>query len=182
MAQPNFDPGGFYEFDLSRGAVRTRDGERVFVLSDDVLGPLVTALVKQGDLSALTKLGARLGSHAASSLQGRVADLSPEQVIGHAGAVLALYGWGRLQSERWGDAFVVSITGLRDFDPMQIATAALLSGLLSKLSGSELSCVPVGEDRLIVVHPSIANQVSSWVSAGADIGTIAKRLVASEEA
>ncbi|MBK8171784.1 MAG: hypothetical protein IPK60_15750 [Sandaracinaceae bacterium] len=182
MAQPNFDPSGFYEFDLSRGAVRTRDGERVFVLSDDVVAPLINALVKQGDLSTLTKLGERLGSTASASLAGRVSELSPEQVIGHAAAVLALYGWGRLQSERWGDAFVVTITGLRDLDPMQLATSALLSGLLGKLAGAELSCVPVGDERFVVVHPSIAKQVSSWVTSGSNIGEIARRLVATEVA
>lgn len=182
MAQPNFDPGGFYEFDLSRGAVRAKGGERVFVMSNEVVSAVLQALTKQNDLATLQKLGASLAAHASTALAGRVADGTPEEVIGHASAVLGLYGWGKLAAERWGDALVVTLAGMSDIDPKHTASAALLTGLLSKLSGTALECVPVGKEKLIVVHPSIAKDVAAWVNSGSDVAGVASRLVAKEAA
>lgn len=182
MAQPNFDPGGFYEFDLSRGAVRAKGGERVFVMSNEVVTAVLQALTKQNDFATLRTLGASLATHASSSLAGKVAESTPEEVIGHASAVLGLYGWGKLSAERWGDALVVSLSGMSDLDPKQTATAALLTGLLSKLANSALECVPVGIEKLIVVHPSIAKDVAGWVAAGSDLAAVSSQLVAKEGA
>src|ERR1700712_1351612 len=81
-----FDPGGYFAFDLARGAVHTRHGERVLVLASDVLGPLVSTAVRQGDLTAVRMLGRRT--------------LQLER-WGHA-LVLALEGAPALDNERLG--------------------------------------------------------------------------------
>ena len=37
MTESQFDPGGFFQFDLMHGRVRTRGGARVLVLADGEL-------------------------------------------------------------------------------------------------------------------------------------------------
>ena len=65
-----FDPEKFYAFDLSRGAVSTRHGDRVLVLASDAVASLVASAVKHGDLTGVRALGKRIGEEAASSLGG----------------------------------------------------------------------------------------------------------------
>ena len=67
MHDGRFDPSGFYEFNLNAGMVRTRTGERVAIVSEDVLSSLVAAAARDGDLTPLRRLGELLG----------------EQVLGH---------------------------------------------------------------------------------------------------
>ena len=112
MADTAFDPGGFFEFDLARGAVSSRGGERVLILSDDVVAPLIAAAVNNGDLTAVRKLGKHLGEAAAGGIDGEPASKRPELVLGRAADVLSLFGWGRLRVERWGDALVAALEGL----------------------------------------------------------------------
>ena len=71
MADGTFDPGGFFQFDLAHGAVRTRGGARVLVVSESVLAPLINAAVANGDLTAVRSLGSQLGSIET----GKLADL-----------------------------------------------------------------------------------------------------------
>ncbi|MFW2388515.1 MAG: hypothetical protein ACN4G0_09280, partial [Polyangiales bacterium] len=61
MHDGRFDPSGFYEFNLTGGTVRTRHGERVVLLSEDVLSSLVAAAARDGDLTPLRRLGELLG-------------------------------------------------------------------------------------------------------------------------
>lgn len=183
MNEPSFDPGGFYEFDLARGAVRTRDGARVLVLSDHVLGPLVSGAVKAGDLTAIRTLGQELGNAAAKSMGQRATELSPEAVLGHVSSVLALMGWGRLRFEQWGDALVATLDGLPALDPQNWGVASLLGGLFQALAGREVACVPVGTTgQFVLLDPSVAEQVWGWARGGAELGTIVGRLAAAEGA
>jgi hypothetical protein len=175
--EPSFDPGGFYEFDLARGAVRTRDGSRVLVLSDDVLGPLVSMAVRNGDVTAVRVLGRQLGDQALHSLGKPPAGLSPETVLGHTASVLALTGWGRLRFEQWGDAVVAALDGLPELDDQHIGVGALLGGVISALAGRDVACVPVGESgRFLVVDPGVAEQVWAWSKNGAELPEIVARL------
>lgn len=176
MAEPRFDPGGFYQFNLADGAVCTRGGDRVLVLSDTVVAPLVSAAVRNGDLTAVRELGRSVGDHARASLGGEPSSFSPETVLGHAAAVLGLFGFGRLAFERWNDALVATVTGGPPLDTEQLAVAALLGGMLSSLSGAEVACVPVDEGTFVVVAPPIAEQVWSWSKEGASLGAIVGRL------
>jgi hypothetical protein len=57
MHDGRFDPSGFYEFNLNAGMVRTRTGERVAIVSEDVLSSLVAAAARDGDLTPLRRLG-----------------------------------------------------------------------------------------------------------------------------
>ena len=57
MHDGRFDPSGFYEFNLTGGMVRARTGERVVILSEDVLSSLVAAAARDGDLTPLRRLG-----------------------------------------------------------------------------------------------------------------------------
>ena len=53
MANAAFDPGGFFQFDLAKGMIRTTGQERVLMISEDVLAPLIANAVASGDLTAL---------------------------------------------------------------------------------------------------------------------------------
>ncbi|MEC7521884.1 MAG: hypothetical protein VYE22_18515 [Myxococcota bacterium] len=177
MADASFDPGGYFEFDLAKGAVRARGGERVLVLSDDVLAPLISAAVEGGDLTAVRKMGRQLGDAVLGQLGGSAGERPIEEVLGHAAAILSLFGWGRLEMERWGDALVASLEALPALDDDHLGVAALLGGLLSALGGTEVACVPVGRGgRFMVVDPSVAQQIWKWARGGDDVGAIVSRL------
>lgn len=176
MAEPRFDPGGFYEFDLAEGAVRARGEARVLVLSDTVVAPLVSAAVANGDLTPIRRLGAHMGEHVLRSLGGSPAEAAPEIVLGHAASVLALYGWGRLSLERWGDAMIALVTGHPVLDEDRLAMAALLGGVFSSLAGRDVACVPIANDRFVVVEPSIAETVWAWSKGGDSVAAIVDRL------
>ncbi|MFW5899366.1 MAG: hypothetical protein ACOCUN_02730, partial [Jiangellaceae bacterium] len=159
MTQTRFDPGGFYQFDLSEGAVRTRAGTRMLVLSTSGLTPLVATAVWHGDLTPVRRLGKELGEHVSEGLGGAASERSPEEVLGHAAGILALHGWGRLGMERWGDVVVVRLAGAPAIDDRSLGVAALLGGLFSALAGREVACVPADEDRFVLVDPAIAEEV-----------------------
>jgi hypothetical protein len=183
MTEPRFDPTGFFDFDLSAGAVRARGGTRVLMLSDTVVAPLVSSAVASGDLTALRRLGRHIGEEIRASVGGSAADHGPDAVLGHAAGVLALFGWGQLAVERWGDALVARVASLPDIDESQLALAALLGGLFTALSQRDVACVPLmradGGDRsaFILVEPSVAETVWGWAQAGHDIPTIVQQLV-----
>lgn len=179
MSDAQFDPGAFFKFDLAHGSVRARGGGRVILLSDAVLAPLVTTAVSNGDLTAVRALGSQLGQMLGDELPGDEDSLSSEVVIGHAAALMALYGWGRLQLERWGDALVLEVEGLPPLDEDNLAVAALLGGMFSTLCGVEVACVPLAEQsRYVMVDPSIAEHVWGWSRSGRSLGEIVGALVA----
>ena len=178
MTDTAFDPGGFFEFDLASGAVRTRGGERVLVLGEGALAPLVAAAVKNGDLTAVRKLGKQLGDAAAEGLAS-TSSSTPEVVLARAADVISLFGWGRLTVDRWGDALSARVDGLPALDEAHLGVSALLGGLFSALADREVACVPVSEDGLfLLVDPSIAQQVWKWSRAGDGVPAIVARLAA----
>lgn len=170
-----FDPGDYYAFDLAKGAVHTRHGDRVLVLSADVIGPLVSTAARHGDLTAIRSLGKRIGEDAARSLNQDARRAAPEAVLSHASGTLALLGWGVLSLERWGNALALTLTGAPSLDPDRLGLAALLGGVLTSLGGRDVACVPVGV-RFVIVHPSIAEAVWGWAKDGVDLGQIVIRL------
>lgn len=181
MADTHFDPGGFFQFDLAHGRVRTRGGARVIVLAENVLAPLINTAVQNGDLTAIRTLGSQLGSIVAQSLPGPASSLSPQTLISHAGGVMSLYGWGRLKLELWGSAMVLVVEGLPPLDDDNLAVAALLGGMFSTLSSAEVACVPLARTtKYIMVDPRIAEQVWAWSKSGDSLATIASRLGAPE--
>ncbi|MBN1654936.1 MAG: hypothetical protein JXA30_14295 [Deltaproteobacteria bacterium] len=181
MSESQFDPNLFFQFDLERGEVRARDGSRVLLLSQDVLGPLIGTAVRSGDLTAVRELGNQLGSYVKGHLGESVEDKSPAIVLGNVADVLALYGWGRLRVEQWGNALVLQVEKLPPLDQENLAVAALLGGALSTLCSREVACVPVGSDnRYLVVDPNIAERVWAWFKGGNDIASIVSKLVAPE--
>jgi hypothetical protein len=177
MPEPQFDPGAFFQFDLARGAVRARGGNRVLVLSQSVLAPLIATAVQNGDLTAVRALGNQLGKAVAASLGSDPMSKAPETVLSHAASLIALYGWGRLHLERWGDALVLTVDELPPLDEDNLAVAALLGGLFSTLSENEVACVPIGNsNHYLVVDPQIAEYVWGWSKDGESLGQIIARL------
>lgn len=172
---PQFDPGGFYEFNINNGSVKTRSGERVLVLGQDVLGPLVSAAAASGDLTPLRALGSNLASHAKSAIAGAPADAAPADVFSAAAGVVGVFGFGRLEVERWGEAIALRMVDAPALDERRLANAALLGGLLSGLSGDEVACVPV-DDRFLVVSPNAADAVWKLARGGAAVADIVAAL------
>jgi hypothetical protein len=170
----------YFGFDLAKGRVGTARGARVVLLSEDVLATLVAAAVRQGDLTSLRQLGHQLGNEASQMIGGSVAEADVEGVAQNAATVLALFGYGDLSVERWGQAAVLKLGHTPRLDSDQLAVAALLGGMLTSLSGHEVACVPVGasgdESRFLVTAPEIAEQVWSWSRQGETLGTIVDRL------
>lgn len=181
MTEPQFDPNSFFKFDLAQGQVLTRDGIRVLVLSQNVLGPLISTAVKSGDLTAVRELGNQLGSYVKVSLSKPAEDTSPSVVLSHIASMLALYGWGRLRMEQWGDALLLKVEKLPPLDQENLAVAALLGGVLSTLCSKEVACVPIGsENRYLVVDPNIAERVWGWFKGGDDVASIVSKLAIPE--
>ena len=183
MTDAQFDPGGFYEFDLAHGAVRARGGSRVLILSENVLGPLITTAVSHGDLTAVRSLGTQLGTMISRSLKQPAPSLPTRLVVGHAASVMSLYGWGRLEMEQWGAALVINVDGLPPLDEDNLAVAALLGGMFSTLCGQEVACVPIARTtRYLMGEPVIAEPVWAWSKGGENLGTIVGRLEPGEDA
>ena len=178
MNEPQFDPGAFYEFDLSSGKVRGRTGARVIVLSDDVLGPLVAAASAQGDLTPVRTLGSLLGHEVVASLGSAPMGLPSDAVLSHVQAVFAMHGFGALSFERWGDALVLGLTDGPVLDAAWLGLAALLGGMLSVTTQLEVACVPVEPGRFLVCDPSIAGDVWNAAQSGASLGAIIGSLAA----
>jgi hypothetical protein len=173
-----FDPGAFYAFDLARGAVHTRHGERVLVLSADTLGPLVSTAARHGDLTSIRTLGKRIGEEAGRSLGDEAKASTPEAVVAHTSGTLALLGWGTLSLERWGKALVLVLDGAPQLDSERLGLAALLGGMLTSLGGRDVACVPAHDPaRFIIVHPGIAETVWTWTKEGKSVVEVISRLV-----
>lgn len=180
MDEPRFDPGGFWEFHLSGGAVRTRNGRRVVALPEDVVATLLRLALAQGDETLLARIRAALGEEAAATLEGDPGARSPETVLGHVKSVVALFGLGRLALEQWGHVLVATLDGAPPLPPD--ALAALLGGLFAALGGRDARCVATREGRFVVVHAEAAAAVRSWAAEGAEPGVIATRLGPASEA
>lgn len=163
--------------------MRARSGNRVLVLSDTVVAPLVSAAVQNGDLTAVRRLGRHMGEEVAASLGAEAPGASPDLVLGHAAGVVSCFGWGRLHVERWGDALLARLEKVPQLDADHLAIAALLGGLFSALARREVACVPVSQDgEFLLVDPQIAEQVWNWSRAGDDVPAIVGRLEPSPEA
>lgn len=177
MTESSFDPGGFFQFDLAHGAVRSRGGSRVLLVTEDVLAPLIRTAVGQGDLTAVRSLGSQLGNLVSSALGKSASSSSPGEMIVAAGSVMSLFGWGRLRLEQWGDALVLQVDSLPPLDGDNLAVAALLGGLFSTVCGSEVACVPLARSsKYIMVDPSVAEQIWTWSKGGESLAAIASKL------
>ena len=172
MHDGRFDPSGFYEFNLKGGTVRTRGGERVVMLSESVLSALVEAAARDGDLTPLRRLGELLGEQVLSGLDRPASVLTPEVVLGHTSAVTALFGWGGIGFERWGAALVVALRDKPELDEDELGAAALLGGMFSEISQRQVSCVPTGDSKFIMVDFEVAETVWGWYKDGADLAAI----------
>ncbi len=173
MSAPSFDPGSYYELDLARGTVQTRDGRRVVVLYDSTLAVLVSAAAHNASRELLDELGGALGAQA-RDLVGDVDRASPEKVLGEAAALLGTFGWGRLGFERWGDALVATFENVPAVG--DDAMEALLSGFFGALTARPVGCVAVESQRFLLVDPGIEGEVRGWAHGGTTLAGVLDRL------
>ena len=87
-------------------------------------------------------------------------------------AVTALFGWGRLSFERWGPALVIALRDKPELDEDELGAAALLGGMFSEISRRQVSCVPTGDSKFIMVDFEVAETVWGWYKDGADLAAI----------
>lgn len=174
---PAFDAGNFYEFDLAAGSVKDRGGERVVVLTEAVFTPLVQSAVQSGDLTALRELGSALGERVQAAV-GDHAAASPSSVFDAVAGLLAVFGWGRLEVQRWGDALAMRLHGAPQHDEHGLAVSALLGGLMSTLGGADAACVPVADGSFLLVAAEIAEEVWGWAQEADDVAALVARLAA----
>ena len=170
-----FDAGGFFEFDLATGSVKDRDGERVVVLTEAVFTPLVQSAVASGDLTALRELGGALGERVKALVSG-TRGASPSAVFDAIAGHLAVFGWGRLQVQRWGDALALRLKDAPAHDEHGLAVSALLGGVMSALGESDAACVPVADGSFLLVAAEIAEEVWGWAQEAEDVGALVARL------
>ena len=72
---------------------------------------------------------------------------------------------------------MLDVDGLPPLDEDNLAVAALLGGLFSTLSKSEVACVPVARtSKYVMVDPSVAEQVWAWSKGGENLAAITARL------
>lgn len=174
---PNIDPASVVKFDHASGIIRTQNGQRAMMLTQEALAPLVTAAVMNGDLNAIRSLGRVLGALAASTLERDARAVELSEVASHVAAAVGLFGYGKLAIERWGDALVASVTNSPELDQGQLTMAALLGGALSELCSDKVACVPVGpKGAFLVVHSSVATAVWGWAREGASLADVLARL------
>lgn len=169
----DFDPGGFYSFDLGTGTVETPGGARVLVASVSLLEPLISAAAASGDLTPVRAFGQSIAENMGAD---SLTSLTPEEALSKARTALALYGWGELQVTRWGDALALRLAGMPNFDDRRLAGAAFLGGFFTGLSKHDTACVPVGDDEYMLVDPSIADAVWKSAQTGKSTGQLAAAL------
>lgn len=170
-----FDPGSYYQFELSKGEVTSHKGRRMLVLSDSVLKPLVTAAARNGDLTPLRILGREIGEEVLSELDPKSVPM--EEIVGRLAAAISLCGWGKFGMSRWGDAMVVSLEHSPVLDADSLATAAFLGGCFSAIAAREVACVPLEKGaKYLVVDPTIAESVWGWARAGQPVAEVVGRL------
>lgn len=137
--------------------------------------------VRDGDLTAIRNLGNQLGKQIASQIGMSVNQTAPGVVMAHVSAAVALFGWGGLRLERWGDALILDVERLPSLDRENLAMAALLGGLFSTLCAREVACVPIdGTSRYLMVDPGVAERIWAWSKGGDDLPAIIAKLAASE--
>ncbi len=170
---PNFDPGAFYEVDFEAGSVRTRNGARVLVLTDNAGATLVSAAVKSGEKNAAKAIGSSIAKTALST--GLAEDASPEAVLGEARAVMTTFGWGTLGLERWGNALVATLRDAPETLSSE-AIGAIFEGLFSELQGTDVGVAATSNGRFLLLSPEVAATAQSWASAGASLPAIVERL------
>lgn len=186
MGQVNLDIGGFFTFDLVQGALKVQatheqGGMRAVVVPESALAGLVRAEPSAAVDAALRNIGKAL-----AACVGRLPGLPPEPVelqamVDSASAVSALFGWGRLGLECWGPALAIVLESAPPLAHSDAAVAVFLEGLLGTLAEQELRCVPVGEQRYLIAHPSIAPAVSDLVKQGTRLPQIVARLTVGSE-
>lgn len=177
MQGMSFDPAGFYQFNVAGGAVHTKGGQRMVLLSDDVLSTLVSAAVERGDVRAVRRLGRHMGDVVAENMGGGLGGAALEEAAAHISAVMGVFGWGSLALERWGHALVCRVHDMPSLDTDNLGMAALLGGLFSRVLDKDVVCLPVdGEGRLIMINPAVAEQVWSWYAQGDSLSEIVGKL------
>ncbi len=173
MEEPKFDPGGFLEFDMAKGAVRARRGGRVVLLPEGVLKSVVQVAMASGQSSdAFRELGEFVGARVVDSLGAHVSDASPEAVLGHLSATLSLLGLGRAQIETWGDAMVVEVVGAPDLGRTEGVIERVIAGVFGALTGTRVECAATGQNRFLVLHPDALAGVRARIADGASLAEL----------
>lgn len=178
MAMP-FDPSRSVAFDLNRGQITLKGGaERVLVPSDALL-----ALCTGSGREESTDFGRRLGTEAGRRAAERLGDIrsaTPEEVVEHLGAELALAGLGSLSLEQWGRSLVFMVTGSPFGAAGDELLASVLQGALQRAFARDADVVRLERDdrraRFLITNHSGAEQVRGWISQGTAWGEALARL------
>jgi len=173
MSARTFDPQDAIHFDLQEGAVATRAGTKLVVLSAEAVGAFIGAVGAQGGVGILRTLGDTLGAEALASLGKDAADAPFSEVLDHVAGWLRVGGWGKLGIERWADALVVEFVSTT---VNARAAERLLEGLFCRVSGRDVACAHVQGSRFLILDPTVATVVRARARDGMRLGEIVAML------
>ncbi|MDW8246139.1 MAG: hypothetical protein RMJ84_06145 [Sandaracinaceae bacterium] len=171
-----FSPTSYFRAQLKEGKMLTRGERRVLVVSEESMRSLVRLAIKSGDLNAIRRLGRAIGQEVLASLGEDPNQLPPHALVDHFAGLWALFGWGLIEIESWGDALVMRVEGSPSLDENQLGLAALLGGSVSALASLEVAAVPVGSNRFLLLAPEVADTVLEWSKKGYSLPAILDRL------
>ena len=169
MSASSFDPRDAIHFDLQEGAVSTRAGTKLVVLSAEAVGAFIGAAGAEGGVGILRTLGDTLGGEALASLGTDANGATFSAVMEHIAGWLRVGGWGKLGIERWADALVVEFVSTT---VNARAAERLLEGLLCRVSGRQVACVHVQGSRFLILDPAVAATARACARDGMRLGEI----------
>ena len=176
MSEARFEPRGYLRFDLGAGRIATRDDRRHLVVPAEI----VEAAGAEGTLAeAARSWGREQGKALAGLVPGHVLDEPPESFMTSLAHLLATLGWGRCELESWGGV-LFAVVAEAPAGAGAAILGELLAGAFEAVAGESIECVPMEDDRFLLLGAEGAGEVRGWVGAGARAGEVVTRMLAGE--
>lgn len=176
MAQPH-NPAHAVRFELEKGRVSIGGTDARVLVPANALARLTASAGE----AASRDFGRHLGTEIGRRVAERVAPgATVPELVEHLGGELALAGLGSLAVEVWGRALIFKVEGSPLGPEGDALLCAVLEGALQRGLTRDARVIPIARGdttaRLLVVHPRIADKVTSWLRSGVSWGDALARL------